>query len=262
MTWSRFDGLRLTSPRGLCHGGLGVAGVALGGTATARAILGWKVHDAFAAAFLYANALASLFYRRVRFAEYFRDMAGVQMGVSYFAASFYYGAAGRAARALDVAHVALLWVCAARFTSRLLRDRATNPFLGGVAVSTACLLLLSAYPAQKAADAGWMECVHARFPQQGYALATFVYIPAATVIGVILFGATLLLRGAIGVGGFVALCALAPLTTAATVLMQEVHAADVSTQMLVVGCTAEADGVDVGSGARALLAWWRAVRAA
>jgi hypothetical protein len=113
-----------------------------------------------------------------------------------------------------------------------------------VLVGSFALALLALYPLQLALGGqGWWECVQAAYPQQSVGMVAYIYVPATVTFSTMFFGATLWLRRIVGdlvFGGVFLGLVLA--TLVGTVLMQEVHIPEVSTQRLYLPCPAPAVG--------------------
>ena len=83
----------------------------------------------------------------------------------------------------------------------------------------------------------YWQCVQERYPMQASGMAAFIYIPTSLTFNIILFGATLyqrkvLTEAAFGVGSvFIILTCIV-----STILSQEVHIPDVSTQRIYLPC--------------------------
>jgi len=100
------------------------------------------------------------------------------------------------------------------------------------------LMLLAAYPLQLSYfGQDWWTCVQERYPMQAPGMVAFIYVPATLTFSIMLFGATLYQRGIIdaieyGIGStlFILVCLVA------TVLHQEIHIPDVSTQRIYLPC--------------------------
>jgi len=144
-------------------------------------------------------------------------------------------------RCVDVTVALLLFLSTLSFfpVSVLLAREISIPIAIGFCVGTCALLLLSTYPMHLAigGQEEWWECVQTRYPMQGPGMVGFIYIPASFVFSICLFGASLFLRKivsklelGIGVTVSVLVCLLA------TVLSQEVHIPDISTQRIILPC--------------------------
>ena len=145
---------------------------------------------------------------------------------------------------LDMAMSVLSVLCIASFVAAAVTK--VPPAVGaGVVLGSVALALLVGYPLQLAVlGEVWWECVSREYPEQGPAMAAYIYVPAAWAFAVMLFGATLWNRKIIGdvaLGGWFAGFVLATLVS--TVLMQEVHFPEpASTQKLWLPCPAPAAG--------------------
>ena len=100
------------------------------------------------------------------------------------------------------------------------------------------LLLLSTYPVHLAFGGyEWWDCVQERYPLQGVGMIGYIYVPATTTFGLMLFAATLYQRGILtdiqfGLGS---LC-ITMICLVSTVLSQELHIPFVSTQRIYLPC--------------------------
>jgi len=242
--------LRWTSPSpAFPHGFAGVISVAVGAGLIAYALCGdLSAASSTLSLGLYAvsscvNAAAGLAIggsapRNVR--NIFRSCAVFQLSLLYFVARFSpsFPAGRSAAVALLDRAVSLLTVIGVASFALAAAVKLPLAVGAGVMVGSLALALLTGYPLQLAIlGQEWWECVHTAYPKQGLAMVAYIYVPATWAFAVMLFGATLWSRKLIGdlaLGGGFAGLVLATLVS--TVLMQEVHLPDVSTQMLWLPC--------------------------
>ena len=107
-----------------------------------------------------------------------------------------------------------------------------------VSIGSMALLLLSIYPLQLALfGQEWWVCIQNRYPAQSTSMVAFIYVPTTVTFSLILFGATLYQRGILsnvqfgaGSGVIVMVCVVG------TVLTQELHVLNVSTQRIYLPC--------------------------
>lgn len=117
-------------------------------------------------------------------------------------------------------------------------------FAIGVLSGSFGLVLLLSYPIHVVIGGPqWLECLAEEYPSQRLAFSSYIYVPAATALAAIMFGATLLIRKAVPKSVFCALfLIITPLTVGVTVLSQEIHLPFVSTQRLLLPCPALPEG--------------------
>lgn len=100
------------------------------------------------------------------------------------------------------------------------------------------ILLLSVYPVQLVLRGqDWYECVQTRYSHQASGMVQYIYIPASVTFSLVLFGATLFARGIVSSTVFgVASLVVVIVCLVGTVLTQEVHIPDISTQRIFLPC--------------------------
>ena len=100
------------------------------------------------------------------------------------------------------------------------------------------LLLLATYPIQLAyGGQEWLECIGHRYPLQSAGMIAYIYIPASVTFSLMLFAATLFQRGILSAPEFgMGASAVVLICLVATVLSQEVHIPDISTQRIYLPC--------------------------
>ena len=235
--------------KALPHGGSGLGCVGVGAVLIVAALLGDVALSAnpylqgtYAIA-TFSNALAGFLItgRAPRnFQAVFARTAVFQMCLVYYVARFspaFRGGGTWAVAIIDVT-VALFTVLA--IASFALFGLTSMPPAIGAAllIGSFSLALLAGYPLQLAILGDeWWQCVQRAYPMQAIAMVAYIYVPATWAFAVMLFGSTLWHRKIIGdmaLGGGFAGLVLATLVS--TVLMQEVHLPDVSTQMLWLPC--------------------------
>lgn len=107
-----------------------------------------------------------------------------------------------------------------------------------ISIGTCGIMLLSAYPIQLALfGQEWWDCVQSRYPEQSVGMVGYIYIPTTVTFSLVLFGATLYLRGLLsekqyGIGSafLISVCLFG------TVMCQEIHIPFVSTQRIYLPC--------------------------
>jgi len=107
-----------------------------------------------------------------------------------------------------------------------------------VVFGTFGLLLLSTYPVQLVFfGQDWWECVQERYPFQAAGMVGYIYVPTTVIFSLILFGCSLYQRKIISPQGFGIASSIVILgILVSTVLSQEVHIPDVSTQRIYLPC--------------------------
>ena len=112
-------------------------------------------------------------------------------------------------------------------------------------IGTFGLMLLSTYPIHLAVSGQqWWECIQNRYPKQNVGMVGFIYVPATVTFSLILFGATLYQRSILTEIEFGLLSGLiVMICLISTVLSQELHIPDVSTQRIYLPCVEP----DIGS---------------
>ena len=114
----------------------------------------------------------------------------------------------------------------------------------GVSIGSMALLLLAVYPIQLSMfGQDWWDCIQQRYQAQNIAMVAYIYVPATVTFSFISFCATLYLRGILsdiefGVGS----AAIVMVCLIGTVLSQEVHVPDISTQRIYLPCLEPAIG--------------------
>jgi hypothetical protein len=108
----------------------------------------------------------------------------------------------------------------------------------GIACGGVGILLCSVYPVQLVVRGqDWFECVQDRYSFQAAAMVGYIYVPLTVTFSLILFGATLMLRGILSYTQFgISTLLVVVLCLFGTVLSQEVHFPDVSTQRIYLPC--------------------------
>jgi len=108
----------------------------------------------------------------------------------------------------------------------------------GISVGSMALLLLSVYPIQLVIfGQDWWDCIQHRYEAQSIGMVAFIYVPSTVTFSLILFGATLYQRGILSDVEFGAGSALIVMVClVGTVLSQELHIPDVSTQRIYLPC--------------------------
>ena len=99
-------------------------------------------------------------------------------------------------------------------------------------------MLLATYPIQLAIlGQEWWDCIQERYPMQAPGMVAFIYVPATVTFSLILFGATLYQRGILSDVEFgLGATAIVMVCLVTTVLTQELHIPDVSTQRIYLPC--------------------------
>ena len=107
-----------------------------------------------------------------------------------------------------------------------------------VLIGTLSFALTCSYPLQMAwFGSEWLDCVSRQYPYQQAAFVLYIYIPFLWSIATIFFGMTLYTRKILSVAGASNMILLLVLPTLLlTVLSQEVHMSEVSTQKLILLC--------------------------
>ncbi len=120
-----------------------------------------------------------------------------------------------------------------------------------IAFGSVCLLLLAAYPLQLAYNGQehWWKCIQGRYTMQAPGMVAFIYVPTTLAFNIILFGVTLYQRKilsefAFGCGSIIIIFTC----IVSTVLLQEVHIPNVSTQRIYLPCVEPEPGKGEGVG--------------
>lgn len=114
----------------------------------------------------------------------------------------------------------------------------------GISVGSMALLLLSVYPIQLVIfGQDWWDCIQHRYEAQSIGMVAFIYVPSTVTFSLILFGATLYQRSILSDAEFGAGSALIVMVClVGTVLSQELHIPDISTQRIYLPCLEPAIG--------------------
>lgn len=147
-------------------------------------------------------------------------------------------------RVVDAAATLVLAACMLSFNGVLVDKKYSSSVKIAVLSGTIGLQLLATYPVQISySGQEYWQCVQERYPMQASGMVAFIYIPTSLAFNIILFGATLYQRkilseAALGIGSiFIILTCIV-----STVLTQEVHIPDVSTQRIYLPCKEPALG--------------------
>jgi len=180
------------------------------------------------------------------FQAVFGRTAVFQMCLVYFVARFLPGFPGSntlVVRALDVV-VSIFSVLAIGSFAVFGLLRMPPAIAVALIMGSFALALLVGYPLQLAFFGDeWWQCVQTAYPMQAVAMVAYIYVPATWAFAVMLFGSTLWNRKIIGdLALGVGFAGLVMATLVSTVLMQEVHYPNVSTQMLWLPCPAPPAG--------------------
>ncbi len=141
---------------------------------------------------------------------------------------------------LDVSLCIIMMTCTLSFNMVALDFWTKSPSISAsVAIGTVGILLLSTYPLHLAlwGQEEWWMCIQGKYTLQNVGMVAYIYVPATVTFSLMLFGATLYMRGILsdaeyGMGSalVVLVCLLG------TVLSQELHIPDVSTQRIYLPC--------------------------
>jgi len=113
-----------------------------------------------------------------------------------------------------------------------------------IAIGILGIFLLSTYPAHLALfGQEWWECIQHRYPEQNVGMVGYIYVPATVTFSLILFGATLYQRGILSASSFgMSSIIIVTFCLIGTVLSQELHIPNVSTQRIYLPCTEPVSG--------------------
>jgi len=179
----------------------------------------------------------------------FRKAAILQLCLSYYILRFLphtsrcllglSNAAQNTVHAVDVVVTATSVFCTLSFLEAVIKISKKSLLLSiGIGTGIGGILLLSAYPIQLSLQGeAWWRCIQDRYPWQASGMVAYIYIPATVSFSLILFGASLFQRKIFSATEFgivstlIVVCCLL-----ATVLSQEVHIPDVSTQRIYLPC--------------------------
>ena len=253
---SRVIGLHWLDPfKALPHGFSGLGCVSIGIVLIIAALAGdirVTSHPFLQGLYAYAtfaNAAAGLFITGrapKHFQGVFARTAVFQMCLVYYVARFMPGFPGGGTlliTALDMAVAA--FTVLAIFSFAVFGIQHMPPTIAvALLIGSVALALLAGYPLQLAILGDeWWQCVQVAYPMQAIAMVAYIYIPATWAFAVMLFGSTLWNRKIIGdLALGLGFAGLVIVTLVSTVLMQEVHLPDVSTQMLWLPCPAPPPG--------------------
>lgn len=144
-----------------------------------------------------------------------------------------------AVHAVDVIITATSVFCTLSFLEAVIQISRKSLILSiGVGSGIVGILLLSVYPIQLSLQGeAWWTCIQDRYPLQASGMVGYIYIPATVSFSLILFGATLFQRRILSATEFgIASTLIVVGCLLATVLSQEVHIPDVSTQRIYLPC--------------------------
>lgn len=130
-------------------------------------------------------------------------------------------------------------MCTLSFLEAAIDLSKTSMILGqAIVIGVFGIMLLSFYPIQLSIQGeDWWRCIQDRYPIQASGMVAYIYIPATVTFSSILFGATLYQRKIISSNEFGVVTMLTILICLlSTVLSQEVHIPDVSTQRIYLPC--------------------------
>jgi hypothetical protein len=253
---SRVIGLHWLDPfKALPHGVSGLGCVGIGIVLIIAALAGdirITSHPFLQGLYAYAtfaNAAAGLFITGrapKHFQGVFARTAVFQMCLVYYVARFMPGFPGGGAlliTALDMAVAAFTVLAIGSFAVFGIQHMPPTIAVA-LLMGSFALALLAGYPLQLAILGDeWWQCVQVAYPMQAIAMVAYIYIPATWAFAVMLFGSTLWNRKIIGdLALGLGFAGLVIVTLVSTVLMQEVHLPDVSTQMLWLPCPAPPPG--------------------
>jgi len=108
-----------------------------------------------------------------------------------------------------------------------------------ISIGIALASTFVSYPLQlsyrSSSSSSYLSDFFAQYPDQGPAMSSYVYVPTATLISLIMFAATLFDRRIIGERGILLCAASIPVTLVANLLAQDIFFPTSSTQQLILG---------------------------
>jgi len=139
---------------------------------------------------------------------------------------------------VDIFSTLVLVICMFSFNRIVFDKKYSTSIKIAVLSGTFGLQLLASYPMQISYNGQkYWQCVQERYPLQASGMVAFIYIPTSLTFNIILFGATLyqrkiLTETTLGIGSmFIILTCIV-----STVLSQEIHIPNVSTQRIYLPC--------------------------
>jgi hypothetical protein len=116
----------------------------------------------------------------------------------------------------------------------------------GVSIGSMALLLLLVYPIQLSIfGQDWWECIQQRYQAQNISMVAYIYVPTTVTFSLILFCATLYVRGMLTDVEFGVRCGtIVMVCLVGATLVQEVHIPDISTQRIYLPCLEPEIGSD------------------
>eukprot|EP00970_Alexandrium_tamarense_P018242 scaffold13324_cov206-Alexandrium_tamarense.AAC.12 len=142
-------------------------------------------------------------------------------------------------RCLDLIVTISAVVCTLSFFDAVVDMSKQSVVLGqSIAFGIIGILLLSVYPIQLSLQGEeWWSCIQNRYPMQASGMIAYIYVPATVTFSLFLFGATLYQRKIMSASeyGIISLMVIL-VCLLATVLSQEIHIPDVSTQRIYLPC--------------------------